>query len=123
MIDMTDLPLLDLGLTGLVLVVVAMGLRLGLSLWLDKRKQNTLLECQADPAHFQRIREIHKWTENTERRKQRGDFACQFRDRDEVRDFKEILTHSAQATDRLSMEMRQLTAEIRASREANGKAK
>ena len=111
----------DIGTVGIAIFTAYVILSLGMKAYaFFKVKNAPPLECQTDPSHYRKIDDLHKWTKNTEERKNRGDFACQFKDRDEVRDFKEILVHNAQATDRLSKEMRVLANEIRATRVSNG---
>lgn len=49
------------------------------------------LACQVDPTHFQRIKEIHEYTEGVQKDIASGAFSCAWQDRDEVRDLREEL--------------------------------
>jgi len=98
----------------MLLTVYIMG-RVGVAVW-RYRQEKPMLECQADPQHFQRIREIHKMTCDTESKKNHGEFNCQFKDRDEVRDMLELMKRGNRATEKLSDEMANLAKEIRLTR-------
>lgn len=85
----------ELGIVAFALMVVWKLLDVGKQVFLTKRIINgnvkvpvmSPLACQVDPQHFGRIKEIHKYTENVSERIARGQFSCEWKDRDEVRDF------------------------------------
>lgn len=111
MTELQNLKLIDLGITLTILIVIVRAAEFGLKLWLSKKiptpkTQSVTLACQQDPMHYQRIKEMHQATMDTEKKKQHGDFECMFKDRDEVRDLIEMIRASVQATKELTQEMR-----------------
>lgn len=73
---------------------------------------NQNLACQQDPLHFQRIKEIHKYTEDTQTDIAAGKFSCQWKDREEVRDYIEASRNSTKALEEVSSELKLLTQEL-----------
>ena len=107
--QLKELHALDFGLTMMFLIVVYKALTIGGQYWLNKKMPSaSTLACQADPMHFQRIKEMHEATMDTEKRKQQGDFQCQFKDRDEVRDLLEQMRANTVAIRELTQELKMI---------------
>ena len=105
----------EFGLVGLVLLVVWKLLGVAEKMIMSKRNGHSdhpsglsRLACQVDPAHFHRIIEIHENTEELKTQMSQGSMSCQWRDRDEVRDYLEIAKQQLAATKEQTREL-QLT--------------
>lgn len=91
--DILQVNPLQFGLVGFVLILMWYVLNVGKTLFLAskaKEKDISPLVCQQDPLHFQRIREIHDYVKSTETQINHGEFSCQWKDREEVRDYIEL---------------------------------
>ena len=100
---------LDLGVTGLLLIVVFQGLSFLKMLYASRQAPTGFtgtLACQTDPKHFERIKEIHAHTKTVQKNIDTGEFKCAWEGRDEIRDFRESLTRNADATEALAVELR-----------------
>jgi len=109
----TDIRALDFGVTIALLIVVYRGLALASQLYAAKKIPPSVgLSCQQDPLHFQRIKEMHQATMDTEKQKLQGHFACQFKDREEVTKLIDTIGRNIDA-------IRELTLELRLTRNGN----
>lgn len=105
--QLDKLNALDFGVTLALLLVIHKALSIGGQYWLNRNAPPlATLACQQDPAHFQRIKEMHKAIMDTEEKKLRGDFGCKFNNRDEVRDLLEIMRQNTEALKMLTQELR-----------------
>ena len=101
----------EYGLIGFLLILIWRVMGIGSSLFIAKKNpppgQTTVgLACQQDPRHFQRIREIHEMTLDTDKKKAAGDFGCAWQGRDEVRDSLELQRQLLKAIQELTAELR-----------------
>lgn len=126
--DILTVNPLQFGLVGFVLILMWKVLDVGKTLFLASRNRDESdrqqehaagLSCQQDPMHFQRIREIHEYVKHTGDQINQGEFSCQWKDREEVRDYidlqKKQLAVSEQivkAMDLVAGEMRLLRQEL-----------
>lgn len=99
---------IEYGLTGFLLILVWRVLSIASSLFLAKKvpAQTAGLACQQDPRHFQRIKELHEMTMDTEKQKVSGKFGCAWQGRDEVRDSLELQRQLLKAIQELTLELR-----------------
>jgi len=107
-----DIKALDFGVTIALLIVIYRGLALASQLYAAKKIPAAILACQQDPLHFQRIKEMHQATMDTEKQKLQGHFACQFKDREEVTKLIDTIGRNIDA-------IRELTLELRLTRNGN----
>lgn len=112
---------LELGIVGLALIVMWKITDAGKQLFLASKVPQMDPACPRDPILGQYIKEIHDYTETVQTQIAQGEFQCQWRDRDEVRDFMEIMKNQITASKAQTRAINELTAEMRATR--NGKAK
>lgn len=96
---------IDYGITGVILIVLYWVLYFGSKLLLSKKGVAGAHTC-VDPITQQRVLEIHTYTEGVQQQIAHGDFKCVWEGRDEVRDFKEIMTRNAVATEALTTELK-----------------
>lgn len=91
------------------------------TLFLAKRVENgqLTLPCQGDPMHHQRMVEVHANCEQIRSEIIKGQLACHWKDRDEVRDFMESLRAQTVASNATTQAITALTLELRRVR--NGK--
>lgn len=105
-----DPNIVELSVAALAMIVVYRLLGFLQHLMLHKRGINTTptsLACQSDPMHFQRIREIHAYTQGVQQQIARGDFNCAWRDRDEVRDLLESMRNLTTVMTELVQQMKE----------------
>lgn len=112
---MPEMNLVEWGLTGVLLMIVWRLLGIVSAQYMSKRNITpatptiTALACQVDPQHYQHIKEIHQYTQSVARMIDQGAFACQWKDRDEIRDLLDAMKEQTR-------EMRVLASELRKSR-------
>lgn len=103
-----DPQLMEFGVVGLALIVIYRLLGIGQQVILSKKgliSTQAATPCQVDPMYVQRIVEIHQMTKDTEQKKAEGQFKCQFKGRDEVRDLLESIRTLTIAVERLTKTM------------------
>lgn len=109
---MPDMNLVDWGVAGVLLMFIWKLLGILSAQYMSKRNISptmTPLACQIDPQHYQRIKDIHGYTQSVSRMIDQGAFACQWKDRDEIRDLLDAMKEQTR-------EMRVLASELRKSR-------
>lgn len=110
------------GLLGLSLMITWKLLEVGKVIFLSKRHADTNGLAAGDRVlHQQQVREIHEHVEGMMRMIASGQFECQWRDRDEVRDLVEILRGLAAAMDKNTTEVQNLARELRLTRNGHGR--
>lgn len=108
---------MELGLVGLVLLSFWKMLDVFKALYLNKRVDaSEMPACASDPLYFQRVREIHEHAKNLDAQILHGDFSCQWKDRDEVRDFMEAVRAQTVASRQQTEAVTALTVEMRLTR-------
>lgn len=118
---------LDLSVTMLLLVVVYRGLGILAKMYIPRLNPPpppaaiSMLACQQDPKHYQRIEEMHAMTMKTETEKADGKFNCNWKDRDEVRDMIEAMRTNVTAMGAVTKALTDLTSELRLNRNGHGK--
>lgn len=78
------------------------------------------LACQVDPEHFAHLRQVHGMVSAWDDQIHAGAFSCVWKDRDEVRDFLDVIRAGTTATEVLTVEVRNLAREVRTTRNGNG---
>ena len=96
----------ELGTVGVILIVLFWVLHFFSKMLLSKKGLNPTPNCKLDPIVRQRVEDIHQMTTDTENQKHEGRFRCQWRNRDEIRDFKEIMLQNTAAIKALTVELR-----------------
>lgn len=102
----------ELGVVGVALIVVYRMTEVLKIMFLKTRAPGAVqatqfaMACQTDPRHFQRIREVHEMMLSQDEGIKRGEFKCQWKDRDEIRDLLEAI--------------RALTLQLRVANNGNG---
>ncbi len=130
--DLININPLQFGLVGFVLILMWYVLNVGKTLFLASKERNreadSPLACQQDPLHFQRIREIHEFIKHTGDQVNMGEFSCQWKDREEVRDYIEVakkqvtaLESFGRSLETVSSELRLLRQELVLTRNGNGR--
>ena len=105
------IKVIDFGLTAIVLLVVYKALAVVGHLYVAKKTATDF--SRKEERFCQLLKEVHEATMDTEKQKQQGNFRCQFKDRDEVRDLIDSMKHVVVA-------LNELTAELRRSRRNGG---
>jgi hypothetical protein len=79
--------------------------------------------CQQDPKYGERLRridqrmhDVHNYTEAVQLDIAKGVFGCQWKDREEVRDYIELVKRQVTATEAMVTGMTKLTEELRLAR-------
>lgn len=107
------------GLVGAVLILMWYVLNVGKQLFLASRKreepqtsQIAQLACMRDPLYVQRLHEIHDHTKRVDEHIVHGEFGCQWKDREEVRDYIDITKRQVVAMESMVREMQLLRQEL-----------
>lgn len=111
---------LELGIVGIALIVIWKITDAGKQMFLANRVPSSEAICPRDPVLGKKIDEIHDYTESVRTQIAQGEFHCQWRDRDEIRDMLEIMRNQTNASKAQTRAINELTAELRVTR--NGKA-
>lgn len=113
---------LDYGIVGFALLLVWQVLSVVKILILSKKMEQTqgTFACQTDPLYPNRVKEIHECMNGMKEKILHGDFQCNWKDREEVRDFMEALREQTKAAHETTGAIHALTRELRLTR--NGKS-
>lgn len=123
---LTQVPPTQLGVMMVLVIILYKALDLVKALAMSKlfpeqvRNRSGELACQQDPLHFQRIQEIHDYTKLVAKQIDHGDFACQWKDREEVRDYLDVAKSQVTAMQSVVNELRLLRQELVITRNGNG---
>jgi hypothetical protein len=127
MTDPSVNTLLDYGAVGLALMIIWKLLEIGKHLILSKKINNSpgtpaLLQmpCAHDPLYVERIKRIDASIGKMDTMIAEGQFHCQWKDRDEVRDLMEVMRALNGAVERNTAEMSKLTSELHKTRNGHG---
>lgn len=119
--------LFDYGALGLALMIIWKLLDIGKHFVLSKKPgvspvSPALLQmpCAHDPLYVERIKRIDASIGKMDTMIAEGQFHCQWKDRDEVRDLMEVMRALNSAVERNTAEMSKLTSELHKTRNGHG---
>jgi len=123
MTDPSVNTLLDYGALGLALMIIWKILDIGKQVFLSKKAPAPPLlqmPCAHDPLYVERIKRIDNSIGKMDTMIAEGQFFCQWKDRDEVRDMMEVMRALNSAVERNTAEMSKLTSELHKTRNGHG---
>lgn len=114
-------PVIEYSLGGISLILVWKLLDVVKHMFLIRRENNLSPDQLGyDITMRQRIKDIHAYTEGVQTQIAGGDFRCQWKDRDEVRDFMQVMRDQTTASKAQTQAITELATEMRITRNGNG---
>lgn len=115
---LTRIPPDQLGIVVVLLIVIFKGMDVVKAMIISKLVGNTngkvtpVVDLEQDLAHIQRTKDIYDYTKKVNEQIMHGDFSCQWKDREEVRDYIDVAKRQVLAMESVVSELQLLRKEL-----------